>query len=70
MSELSSFQKKRLENIKRNNDLLKKLNLSGAANQVKKESGLDEHRPQKKKKKREANSVNNQFDYPQMKIRQ
>ncbi|CAR28760.1 ZYRO0F11374p [Zygosaccharomyces rouxii] len=51
MSELSSFQKKRLENIKRNNDLLKKLNLSGAANQVKKESGLDEHRPQKKKKK-------------------
>lgn len=50
MSELSSFQRKRLENIKRNNDLLRKLNLNGAASQVKKESGIDEQRPKKKKK--------------------
>lgn len=50
MSELSSFQKKRLENIRRNNDLLRKLNLNGAASQVKKESGSDDRRPQKKKK--------------------
>lgn len=51
MSELSSFQKKRLENIKRNNALLKKLNLSGTAGQVKKESGIEDHKPQRKRKK-------------------
>lgn len=49
MPELTSFQKKRLENIKRNNDLLKKLNLNGAATKIKKETGVDEPRPKKKK---------------------
>lgn len=49
MPELTSFQRKRLENIKRNNDLLKKLNLNGAATQIKSESGVDEPKPKKKK---------------------
>ncbi|CCH61774.1 hypothetical protein TBLA_0F02330 [Henningerozyma blattae CBS 6284] len=40
MVELTEFQKKRLENIKRNNDILKKLSLTGTANQIKKESGI------------------------------
>lgn len=50
MSELSEFQKRRLENIKRNNDLLKKLNLTGAATKIKREAGVDESRHIKKKK--------------------
>lgn len=37
MIELTEFQKKRLENIKRNNDLLKKLNLVGISNHIQKE---------------------------------
>lgn len=50
MSELSEFQKRRLENIKRNNDLLKKLNLTGAATKIKREAGINEdHHPKKKK---------------------
>ncbi|CAI4315594.1 CIC_collapsed_G0007250.mRNA.1.CDS.1 [Saccharomyces cerevisiae] len=40
MPELTEFQKKRLENIKRNNDLLKKLHLSGVASQIKHEAGV------------------------------
>ncbi|KAM3159495.1 DNA damage-binding protein CMR1 [Lachancea thermotolerans] len=49
MGELSEFQKRRLENIKRNNDLLKKLNLSGVSNQIKNEAGAkDERKPKKK----------------------
>lgn len=47
MGELTEFQKKRLENIKRNNDLLKKLQLHGAASQIKKESGVDTLGPRK-----------------------
>lgn len=55
MGELSEFQKRRLENIKRNNDLLKKLNLSGAASKIKREAGVDEdHHRQKKKATRPA----------------
>lgn len=55
MSELSEFQKRRQENIKRNNDLLKKLNLSGAASKIKREAGVEEvHHPRKKKAVRNA----------------
>ena len=32
--ELTSFQKKRLENIKRNNELLRKLNLAKLSNSI------------------------------------
>ncbi|SCU92622.1 LANO_0E01552g1_1 [Lachancea nothofagi CBS 11611] len=42
MGELSEFQKRRLENIKRNNDLLKKLNLNGVSKQLKSEVGVDD----------------------------
>ena len=53
MPELTEFQKKRLENIKRNNDLLKKLHLSGVASQIKHEAGVLEksRAPAKKKTK-------------------
>ncbi|CAI7060610.1 CFC_collapsed_G0007310.mRNA.1.CDS.1 [Saccharomyces cerevisiae] len=53
MPELTEFQKKRLENIKRNNDLLKKLHLSGVASQIKHEAGVLEksRAPAKKNKK-------------------
>ncbi|SCU92080.1 LADA_0F14180g1_1 [Lachancea dasiensis] len=45
MAELSEFQKRRLENIKRNNDLLKKLNLNGVSNKLKSEVGVkDQHK--------------------------
>lgn len=55
MGELSEFQKKRLENIRRNNDLLKKLNLSGAATKIKREAGVDEdHQRQKKRTTRQT----------------
>ncbi|CEP62567.1 Cmr1p LALA0_S05e08504g [Lachancea lanzarotensis] len=40
MAELSAFQKRRLDNIKRNNDLLKKLNLNGVSGQLKSEAGV------------------------------
>lgn len=50
MGELTDFQKRRLDNIKRNNDLLKKLNLSGAATQIKREAGGgNDNHPKKKK---------------------
>lgn len=48
MGELSEFQKRRLENIKRNNDLLKKLNLSGVSSQLKSEAGVKD-KPKHKK---------------------
>lgn len=52
MGELTEFQKKRLENIKRNNDLLKKLNLNNVSSQIKREAGVeDEHLDRKRKKK-------------------
>ncbi|SCU93659.1 LAMI_0E15148g1_1 [Lachancea mirantina] len=56
MAELSDFQKRRLENIKRNNDLLKKLNLNAASRQLKRDAGIDGHRQPKKKsiKKKEV----------------
>ncbi|QLG73416.1 hypothetical protein HG535_0E05000 [Zygotorulaspora mrakii] len=50
MSDLTEFQKRRLENIKRNNELLKKLNLSGAATQIKREAGVNEDDKVRKKK--------------------
>ncbi|KAL3232882.1 hypothetical protein RNJ44_04798 [Nakaseomyces bracarensis] len=56
-AELTDFQKKRLENIKRNNDLLKKLQLQGAANNIKREAGVDtvnRHDERLKKKKKIA----------------
>ncbi|EDO17073.1 hypothetical protein Kpol_530p43 [Vanderwaltozyma polyspora DSM 70294] len=52
MVELTEFQKRRQENIKRNNDLLKKLHLGGAASRIKREAGVDDtHRTVVKKKK-------------------
>lgn len=55
MGELSEFQKKRLENIRRNNELLRKLNLSGTAGRIKREAGVDEdHHRQKRKTSRHA----------------
>ena len=50
MVELTEFQKKRQENIKRNNDLLKKLQLGGIASQIKRESGVVDASFKKKKK--------------------
>ena len=50
MAQLTEFQKKRLENIKRNNDLLKKLNLSGISTQLKREAGVADDPLRKKKK--------------------
>lgn len=50
MAQLTEFQKKRLENIKRNNDLLKKLNLSGISTQIKREAGVADDPLRKKKK--------------------
>ncbi|BAO42092.1 WD repeat-containing protein KLLA0C16533g [Kluyveromyces marxianus] len=53
MGELTEFQLKRLENIKRNNELLKKLNLSNISSEIKREAGVDENGgPHKEKKKR------------------
>ncbi|CCD22357.1 Cmr1p NDAI_0A01990 [Naumovozyma dairenensis CBS 421] len=52
MVELTEFQKKRQENIKRNNDLLQKLNLTNKASEIKREAGVlteDEKRRKKKK---------------------
>ncbi|SCU81376.1 LAME_0B06788g1_1 [Lachancea meyersii CBS 8951] len=48
MAELSEFQKRRLENIKRNNDLLKKLNLNGVSGRLKSEAGVND-KPKAKK---------------------
>lgn len=57
MPELTEFQKKRLENIKRNNDLLKKLHLSGVASQIKHEAGvLEKSRAPAKKKQKTTNT--------------
>ncbi|AET39672.1 Cmr1p Ecym_4649 [Eremothecium cymbalariae DBVPG len=38
----NEFRQRRLENIKRNNDLLKKLNLNGMSSQLKREAGVGE----------------------------
>lgn len=59
VAELTEFQKKRLENIKRNNDLLKKLQLQGTANKIKREAGVDtvsRHEERLKKKKKIVNA--------------
>lgn len=54
---LTEFQRKRLQNIKRNNDLLKKLSLSGVANKIKVESGVTtDSFPKSKPKKKVSNA--------------
>ncbi|CCC67961.1 hypothetical protein NCAS_0A14030 [Naumovozyma castellii] len=54
MVEFTEFQRKRQENIKRNNDLLKKLNLSNKASQIKREAGVQVDDIHAKKKKPNA----------------
>ncbi|AAS51420.1 ACR194Cp [Eremothecium gossypii ATCC 10895] len=44
MTANSEFNKRRLENIKRNNELLKKLNLAGIPARIRSEAGIEDHR--------------------------
>ncbi|KOH00219.1 Cmr1p [Saccharomyces eubayanus] len=57
MPELTEFQRKRQENIKRNNDLLKKLHLSGVASQIKHEAGVVDKAKAPVKKKQKTTSI-------------
>ncbi|CDO93274.1 unnamed protein product [Kluyveromyces dobzhanskii CBS 2104] len=57
MGELTEFQKKRLDNIKRNNDLLKKLNLNNIASQIKREASATEEGDLERKRKKKVNTV-------------
>ncbi|CAI1892695.1 hypothetical protein SEUBUCD646_0D00930 [Saccharomyces eubayanus] len=57
MPELTEFQRKRQENIKRNNDLLKKLHLLGVASQIKHEAGVVDKAKAPVKKKQKTTST-------------
>lgn len=69
-AELTEFQKKRLENIKRNNDLLKKLQLQGAANKIKREAGVDSisRHEERLKKKKKVDSAKKKADDASKKV--